>query len=176
MNLYFYRGKKSNFGDELNTWMWPKLIDGVWDEEDQAIFLGIGSIIFDFFPADKKKIVFGAGYGGYTPLPVIDKNWKFYFVRGKLTARASGISESLGIGDAAILLRSCIKQKWKNAIKFLSCLTGAVHLRVIGSWLANSHPSTILTHAPQSMRYWSKSLLLNSSLPKRCTVRLFLMH
>ncbi len=117
MNLYFYRGKKSNFGDELNTWMWPKLIDGVWDEEDHAIFLGIGSIIFDFFPSDKKKIVFGAGYGGYTPFPVIDKNWKFYFVRGKLTAKASGISESLGIGDAAILLRSCIKQKMEKRHK-----------------------------------------------------------
>jgi succinoglycan biosynthesis protein ExoV len=111
MNLYFYQCEKPNFGDELNTWMWPKLIDGVWDKEDEAIFLGIGSIIFDFFPANQKKIVFGAGYGGYTPLPVIDKNWKFYFVRGKLTAKALGVDESLGIGDAAILLRSCVKQQ-----------------------------------------------------------------
>jgi succinoglycan biosynthesis protein ExoV len=111
VNLYFYRGKKPNFGDELNTWMWPKLIEGVLDEEDESIFLGIGSIIFNFFPSDKKKIVFGAGYGGYTPLPTIDKNWKFYFVRGKLTAKALGINENLGIGDAAILLRSCVKQK-----------------------------------------------------------------
>ncbi len=100
--------------------MWPKLIDGVW-EDDNSIFLGIGSIIFDFFPADKRKIVFGAGYGGYTPLPVTDANWKFYFVRGKLTARALGIDEKLGIGDAAILLRSCVKHKVekKHKISFM---------------------------------------------------------
>lgn len=111
MDLYFYRGIKPNFGDELNTWMWPKLIDDVWDKEDNSIFLGVGSIIYNSFPPEKKKIVFGAGYGGYTSLPVIDKNWKFYFVRGKLTARALGIDEKLGIGDAAILLRSCVNNK-----------------------------------------------------------------
>jgi len=111
VNLYFYRGEKPNFGDELNTWMWPKLIQDVWDQGDGSTFLGIGSIIFDFFPSDKRKIVFGAGYGGYTPLPAIDDNWKFYFVRGKLTAKALGIDEKLGIGDAAILLRSCVKHK-----------------------------------------------------------------
>lgn len=117
MNLYFYRGEKPNFGDELNTWMWPKLIEGVWDQGDNSMFIGIGSIIYDFFPTDKKKIVFGAGYGGYTPLPKIDKNWKFYFVRGKLTAKALGIDEKLGIGDAAILLRSCVKHQVKKRHK-----------------------------------------------------------
>jgi succinoglycan biosynthesis protein ExoV len=110
VDLYFYRGIKPNFGDELNTWMWPKLIDGVWDNTDNTIFLGVGSIIYNTFPAEKKKIVFGAGYGGYTPLPVIDGNWKFYFVRGKLTAQALGLDEKLGIGDAAILLRSCVSR------------------------------------------------------------------
>jgi len=108
VDLYFYRGNKPNFGDELNTWMWPKILEGVWDQSDNSIFLGIGSILYDFFPEDKTKIVFGAGYGGYTPLPKVNKSWKFYFVRGKLTARALGIDENLGIGDAAILLRSCV--------------------------------------------------------------------
>ena len=117
MNLYFYRGEKPNFGDELNTWMWPKLMDGVWDEDDDTIFLGIGSIIFDFFPKDKKKVVFGAGYGGYTKLPQIDDSWKFHFVRGKLTAKALGLDENLGIGDAAILLRSCVKHKVEKRYK-----------------------------------------------------------
>ena len=88
LNLYYFRGQKPNFGDELNAWLWPKILDGVWNDLDNSIFLGIGSIIYDSFPIEKKKIVFGAGYGGYTPLPVIDHNWKFYFVRGKLTAKA----------------------------------------------------------------------------------------
>jgi succinoglycan biosynthesis protein ExoV len=109
MELFYFKGAKPNFGDELNVWLWPKLIEGVWDANDSKIFLGIGSIIYNSFPPDKTKIVFGAGYGGYTPLPTIDNKWKFYFVRGKLTARALGIDESLGVGDAAILIRSCIK-------------------------------------------------------------------
>jgi succinoglycan biosynthesis protein ExoV len=111
MDLYFYRGKKPNFGDELNTWMWPKIIEDVWDAGDNSVFVGIGSIINDLLPTSKKKIVFGAGYGGYTKLPTIDDSWKFYFVRGKLTAKSLGIDEKLGIGDAAILLRSCVKNK-----------------------------------------------------------------
>jgi succinoglycan biosynthesis protein ExoV len=111
VNLFFFRGEKPNFGDELNTWMWPKLIEGVWDKNDNSMFIGIGSVIYNNFPADKKKIIFGAGYGGYTPLPILDDSWKFYFVRGKLTTKALGIDEKLGIGDSAILLRSLVKQK-----------------------------------------------------------------
>lgn len=117
MKLFFYRGIKPNFGDELNTWMWPRLMDGVFDEDDSSIFLGIGSIIFNYFPQSQKKIVFGAGFGGYTPPPIIDENWKFYFVRGKVTARKLGLDESLGIGDAAILLRSCVKAKPEKRYK-----------------------------------------------------------
>lgn len=111
MKLYYYRGYKPNFGDDLNAWMWPKLMPGIWDDSTEEIFLGIGSIIFDSFPQAARKVVFGAGYGGYTPLPVIDENWKFYFVRGIHTARAVKIDPSLAIGDSAILLRSCITER-----------------------------------------------------------------
>ena len=108
MELFFYRCQKPNFGDELNTWMWPRLLNGVWDGDDNTTFIGIGSVINDQFPAHRNKIVFGAGYGGYTALPTIDERWKFYFVRGRHTARTLGLDERLGIGDAAILLRSLI--------------------------------------------------------------------
>ena len=108
MKLIFFRGIKPNFGDELNVWMWPKLVEDLFDEDDSTIFLGIGSIIWNRFPKEQKKVVFGAGFGGYTAPPVIDENWKFYFVRGKLTAKTLGIDSSLGLGDAAILLRSCV--------------------------------------------------------------------
>jgi len=108
MKLFYYQGVKPNFGDDLNAWMWPRLMPGVWDDNEDVLFLGIGSILFDFFPKSARKIVFGAGYGGYTPLPEVDDNWKFYFVRGKQTAKYMNIDPALGIGDAAILLRSCI--------------------------------------------------------------------
>jgi len=132
MKLYFYRGERPNFGDELNHWMWPKLIKGVWDEYDGSIFLGIGSILFDHFPKEQQKIVFGAGFGGYTQPPKIDENWKIYFVRGKQTAKALGIDESFGVGDAAILLRSLvnIKSEKTHKISFMPHWGSAI----VGNW------------------------------------------
>jgi len=109
MQLYYYKGVKPNFGDDLNPWLWPKLLhDTVLDDDDHELFLGIGSIIYDSFPHDSKKIVFGSGYGGYTDLPVIDDTWEFRFVRGKITAGLLNIDEKLAIGDSAILIRSCV--------------------------------------------------------------------
>ena len=107
--MYYCKTAYPNFGDELNVWLWPKLLPEFFDEDERVLFLGIGSILFDFFPADRLKLVFGAGYGGYTPLPVIDDNWKIYFVRGHRTAQALDLDASLAIGDAAILIRSCLR-------------------------------------------------------------------
>ncbi|ACT51074.1 polysaccharide pyruvyl transferase family protein [Methylovorus glucosotrophus] len=109
MELFFYKCLKPNFGDELNTWMWPRLMEGVWEQDDNSIFVGIGSIINNRYDPAKTKIVFGAGYGGYAPLPTLDESWKFFFVRGKLTAERLSIDPNLAVGDSAILLRSCVK-------------------------------------------------------------------
>ncbi|UZD55661.1 polysaccharide pyruvyl transferase family protein [Caldimonas aquatica] len=108
MKLYYYRCSQPNFGDELNAWMWPRLLPDMFDDREDEIFLGIGSILFPSFPARSRKIVFGAGYGGYTAAPKLDANWTVYFVRGHHTARALGLPEAKAVGDAAILLRSCL--------------------------------------------------------------------
>jgi succinoglycan biosynthesis protein ExoV len=111
MKMYYYRGRRPNFGDELNVWLWPRLIPGFFDEDERELFIGIGSTLFDFLdflPRESRKIVFGAGYGGYTRVPSIDERWQFYFVRGRLTAAALGLDAALAIGDAAILVRSCV--------------------------------------------------------------------
>lgn len=115
--MYYFKGSPPNFGDELNNWLWPRLLPDFFDGLEDRIFLGIGSILFDFHPPESEKIVFGAGYGGYTPPPKIDRNWIIYFVRGPMTARAIGIDEALGVGDAAILLRSCFKTSSKKVFK-----------------------------------------------------------
>jgi len=107
MKMYYYRGPRPNFGDVLNEWLWPQLLPDFFDGDDRALFLGIGSILYDFLPATARKVVFGAGYGGYTPIPRIDDRWGFYFVRGPVTARTLGLDPSLAVGDAAILVRSC---------------------------------------------------------------------
>jgi hypothetical protein len=132
MKMYYCKTSRRNFGDELNVWLWSRLLPDFFDEDASTIFLGIGSILFDFFPRDAKKIVFGSGYGGYTPLPIIDERWQFYFVRGRLTADILGIDQSLALGDAAILLRSCIKDrpKCKYSVSFMPHWESAVN----GEW------------------------------------------
>jgi succinoglycan biosynthesis protein ExoV len=107
MQLFAYRGSHPNFGDELNHWLWDRLLPGFFDDDPQDLFLGIGSILFDNFDPTIRKIVFGSGYGGYTDPPRIDDKWKFYFVRGKKTAEAVGVPQDMAVGDSGILIRSC---------------------------------------------------------------------
>jgi hypothetical protein len=109
LKLFYYKGQIQNFGDDINPWIWENVLPDFFDNDDSEMFLGIGSILFDTLPENKKKIVFGSGYGGYTPAPKVNGSWDIQFVRGKLTAKALGIDESLALGDAAILIRSCIE-------------------------------------------------------------------
>lgn len=108
MKLQFFRGAQPNFGDELNTWLWPQLLPNFFDDDPRTLFIGIGSIIGPHYDTDAKKVVFGSGYvPTYHPTPDVHSNdWDIFFVRGPRTARALGLPEHLGIGDAAILLRA----------------------------------------------------------------------
>jgi succinoglycan biosynthesis protein ExoV len=132
MKMYYYKTPRPNFGDELNVWLWSRLLPDFFDEDDRTLFLGIGSILFDFFPPDRRKIVFGSGYAGYTPPPIIDKSWQFYFVRGRLTTNVLGIDRGLAVGDAAILLRSCVElvPQRKYTVSFMPHWQSAVD----GTW------------------------------------------
>jgi succinoglycan biosynthesis protein ExoV len=73
-----------------------------------VLFLGIGSVIGTHYDPVAKKVVFGTGYvPSYHQAPnVRGEDWDVFFVRGPRTARALGLPESMGIGDAAILLRA----------------------------------------------------------------------
>lgn len=109
LQLYYWDG--GNFGDDLNVWMWNKLIPEIVDTEayykrsgSRPLFVGIGTILSEHIPANVKKAIFGSGFG-YAGLPILNENAKIYFVRGPLTAEKLGLNPDYAITDAALLIR-----------------------------------------------------------------------
>ena len=105
MKLFYYKDEIGNFGDDLNPWLWDKLLPDYFDNDDSEYLVGIGTLINDKLPKDKKKIIFGSGYG-YGKLPVIDETYNFLAVRGPKTAEILGLNPNLAVTDSAILVRT----------------------------------------------------------------------
>ena len=110
LQLLYWNG--GNFGDDLNIWLWRKLIPHVVDTEhpfmgkgDRTLFLGIGTILSDVLPKSQTKVIFGSG-AGYDGLPTVDASWKVYCVRGPLTAQRLGLDSKYAITDPAVLIRT----------------------------------------------------------------------
>jgi succinoglycan biosynthesis protein ExoV len=104
MILYQWRGQHRNFGDELNSLLWPKLLPGFFDQNADTHFLGIGSILDGRHDPNVTKLVAGSGYGGYEARTALDPTWIVHWVRGPRTALTLGLPPSLGIGDPASLV------------------------------------------------------------------------
>lgn len=104
MKLYYYVDTRGNFGDDLNPWLWPKLLPGIIDEDESELFVGVGTLLNNNVPRAPSKVVFGSGVGYGTAPPLIDATWKFYCVRGPLTAKCLGLPIGLAITDPAALV------------------------------------------------------------------------
>jgi succinoglycan biosynthesis protein ExoV len=104
----FYCNHLKNFGDALNSWLWPQLLPGFFDADNTTLFLGIGTLLSNLVPAAPHKLVFGSG-AGYGAFPTMDESWSVYCVRGPLTAKALGLPRKAAITDPAILVRSVLK-------------------------------------------------------------------
>ncbi len=107
MKLYYFDNVIPNFGDELNPWLWPRLMPEVFkDERDDWYFVGIGTLINCRLPADRPIVIFGTGCG-YGPVPkTVPVSWHIYGVRGPRSAEVLGLEKEAVIGDGAILLRN----------------------------------------------------------------------
>ena len=105
MKLYYFQDPKGNFGDDLNPWLWSKLLPEFFDEDEREIFVGIGTLLNHRVPALPVKHVFGSGVG-YGSLPSVDEKWVFHAVRGFESARLLGLSPQVVITDPAILIRA----------------------------------------------------------------------
>ncbi len=102
MKLYRWRDRP-NFGDELNDVLWPEYFGPFLRDDGNTVFAAIGTVLSPALGKDGHVIVFGSGCG-YDPLPDLGANWRFYFVRGPLSAKLLGLDQRLGITDPAILL------------------------------------------------------------------------
>lgn len=115
MRLYYHLDPRGNFGDDLNPWLWgqvlPDYFNGVCYHEPALrepgadaddLFVGIGTLLNEYVPSSPRKAVMGTGMG-YGKPPRVDKHWKFYCVRGPLTARQLGLGENVAVTDGAAL-------------------------------------------------------------------------
>ncbi|MEQ9233297.1 polysaccharide pyruvyl transferase family protein [Coleofasciculus sp. E2-BRE-01] len=124
MKLYYckYPDGRQNFGDQLNLWLWEKLIPGVLDEDESIAFVGLGTLINDALPRRtpraKQRVIFSTGAGQEKGMPEIDESYKIYCLRGPLSAQAIGLPTELAVTDGAILLRRLVKINNRKIHKF----------------------------------------------------------
>ena len=110
MKLYYYQSDDVRyFGDDLNEWLWGRLLPDFFDQDEETLFVGIGTLLNDYLPVERKKIVFGSGVGYGNGIPVINdpNDWKFYCVRGPLSALKLGLPMDTVVTDSAMLLKDC---------------------------------------------------------------------
>lgn len=123
MKPFFLRGTK-NFGDFTNHWLWPRLLGELIDEDNSVRLVGVGSLLMselNYVPGEKIIFGSGSGYGTFPPVNAT-KEWRFYFVRGPLTAKYFGLSEDLSIVDGGWLiyfLPNFKKKKDKKGVAFI---------------------------------------------------------
>lgn len=107
MRLFYYRGARPNFGDDLNAELWPHMFSRDVLDADDVILVGIGSILSEewlgqFAGTPKKVIILGSGTSYDLPPRSIDQ-WSVLAVRGPLTAALIDRPEA-AVTDGAILL------------------------------------------------------------------------
>ena len=105
MRLYYYRDRAGNFGDDMNAWLWPRLLPEMRLGNDGAALSGIGTIINLRMPPAERWFVFGSGAGYGPPPPGFGgPGWEIIAVRGPLSARVLGLPAEAAVTDGAMLL------------------------------------------------------------------------
>lgn len=101
--LAYYAPNVPNAGDAANGPLWPKLMGLEFASSSSSALFGIGSILAPQFDLFERKFVVGAGARGFGSLPD-SAGWRFFAVRGPLTAAAFGLDLSIAITDPGALV------------------------------------------------------------------------
>ncbi|MFO7979081.1 MAG: polysaccharide pyruvyl transferase family protein [Bacteroidales bacterium] len=104
MILTYY--KEPNFGDAINPLIFNQLLPDFFDQKDQSLFLGIGSILGLFHGSiNTRRIVVCSSGFAYGQMPELNHRYDIRCVRGPLTAKALKLPAHLAVTDGAVLLR-----------------------------------------------------------------------
>ena len=141
MKLHYFRdaGGLRNFGDDLNEWLWPRLIPDLLDDDEGVTLVGIGTLLNETIhqhlsPTCRRVVVFSSGVGYGSTTPNVDRRWMIYCLRGPLSARALGVPEDLAVTDGAVLLRRVYSPAAMKSHRF-SYMPHAVHAQAAaGAW------------------------------------------
>ncbi len=103
MKLLYYLGRTPNFGDDLNASLWPELAPELFEGDDGAAFVGIGTIIGMPCDPNLKLNVFSSGVGNDSVQGWRERQTRYWCVRGPVSRKLLEVDESAAITDGAIL-------------------------------------------------------------------------
>ncbi|MEO1298048.1 MAG: polysaccharide pyruvyl transferase family protein, partial [Cyanobacteria bacterium J06636_16] len=139
MKIFYYqrRDRIANFGDELNTWLWQKLLPKAIVQADDAVLVGLGTLLNHLLPKRLGKtgpvFIFSTGAGYEKPLASIPDHWQLYCVRGPLTAERLHLAADLAITDGGILLRRLVTaQPDTSAVNLVAFMPHVHHATFAG--------------------------------------------
>lgn len=109
MDIYSYISTIPNLGDDLNHWLWNKVLPPSFLDKE-GTFIGIGSVIH---PEHLSRIqnpgtihILGAGSRNKEyPLTGVNQEMKIHAVRGPLSAKALRLPDEYSLIDAAYAIR-----------------------------------------------------------------------
>jgi hypothetical protein len=104
MKLFYFQVPQGNVGDDLNAWLWPKILSPILDDNEDHLLIGIGTLLNHKIPPAKRYTVLttGVGYGNLPNLQI--GKWSYVGLRGPLSQNALGIKDKLVLLDGAYLL------------------------------------------------------------------------
>jgi succinoglycan biosynthesis protein ExoV len=105
MKAVFFKTKRGNVGDDLNQYVWPRLLPDFLDEDESTWFLGIGTVLTEgVVPRAGRKLICGSGCGYGAPV-TLDDSYDIRWVRGHETAKRLGLPADKALLDPGYLVR-----------------------------------------------------------------------
>ena len=124
MRLYYHKFDDGsvNFGDDLNAWLWNRLLPGYFDDDDETTFVGIGTLLNEALPRRtplaKRRLIFSTGLGYGEKTFELGPDYTVYCVRGALSAWKLGLDPEAAVTDGALLIRRVYEPNSTKTVKF----------------------------------------------------------